>query len=187
MRIGIEIRYDELAAIVGPSPHFDGNGVRVMNEISLIAITLVTILIAGLAFYVNSQPSASTREERDRREALKVLKGIEGALSRNASQNGPAAWKSDVSPDVVTRHNREAVKDAEVCACLLCLSIFPPGRIREWRDDGTTACCPSCAIPMVVAESQTVPLTVLDLLQRHLALFLVVPTQDTKAPHEENH
>lgn len=62
------------------------------------------------------------------------------------------------------RHRSE-LQDSELCGCFYCLSMFPPGRIKEWIDDDQTALCPDCSIDSVIGSASPYPITH-DFLQR---------------------
>ena len=145
-----------------------------MNEPSLFAMILIGVFMVGLALYANAQPTVPSREQREHSELLAVLKSIEAGLGRGHRRDlhpdTDASSVPDVPPEAFTRHNRDAVGRADVCACLHCLAIFPRDRINQWADDGTTACCPYCARPMLVAETPTAPLNARVLLQQKGAL-----------------
>jgi hypothetical protein len=162
-----------------------------MNEPSLFAMILIGVFMVGLALYANAQPTVPSREQREHSELLALLKSIEAGLGRRHHRglhpDTDTSSAPDVPPDAFTRHNRDAVGRADVCACLHCLAIFPRDRIHQWDDDGRTACCPYCARPMLVAETQTEPLNARHLLRRHRAVAAVDALQDPRAHHDDQH
>lgn len=68
-----------------------------------------------------------------------------------------------------TKRNREEVLASEVCGCLNCLAVFPPGEITTWNEElmdeieptshghepaktDPTAVCPHCGEAMVLGD-----------------------------------
>ncbi len=73
--------------------------------------------------------------------------GDEGEASHPLQQG----WRSIL--------NRVAVCESEVSGCYACKRIFSSPMIREWCDDGRTACCPYCHVDAVVPESGDLEIT----------------------------
>lgn len=66
-----------------------------MIEPWLLAIILISVFVAGLALYIDSQPVAPTREENERSEILSLLRRIEATLNRNATESLMSSENAD--------------------------------------------------------------------------------------------
>ena len=55
--------------------------------------------------------------------------------------------------------NRAELERSELCGCFYCMSIFLPGAIVEWIDDGQTAVCPNCPVDSVIGSASGYPIT----------------------------
>ena len=73
-----------------------------MIEPWLLGIILITVFMVGLAFYVNSQPTVRSREERERSEILATLRCIEAALNRELPEPPKSSGKA--ATDVPTQN-----------------------------------------------------------------------------------
>lgn len=155
-----------------------------MNDVALGGLTVVVLFIAGLGIYISGQPSTPTREEKQRAETLDTLRRIEHGLRLKGGDAVPKDDGAEWSPTILTGNNREVVIRADVCGCIHCLTIFSPGRIRQWSDDGETAICPSCSRTAVVVGSETSPLTAVQLIAMHGQLINKQLTTDKEQSHE---
>jgi hypothetical protein len=68
-----------------------------------------------------------------------------------------------------TRQNRAEISRSEVCGCLYCEQLYPPGEIAGWA--GETAVCPRCGQKTVVGSGAGMELT-RELLHRSHAVGL---------------
>ncbi len=72
-------------------------------------------------------------------------------------------------------NHRSEVIESERCGCFYCLSLFPPGKIKEWTDRtddddvGQTALCPYCGIDSVLGSKSGFPITkdFMKIMNRH--------------------
>jgi hypothetical protein len=55
--------------------------------------------------------------------------------------------------------NRDELERSELCGCFHCMSMFPPGAIVEWIEDGQTAICPECPVDSVIGSASGYPIT----------------------------
>lgn len=52
------------------------------------------------------------------------------------------------------------MESSRSCGCFHCLSVFDPGTIVEWCDEGDeTAICPECDIDAVIGDMSGFPIT----------------------------
>jgi hypothetical protein len=75
----------------------------------------------------------------------------------------PATVRKKISEYPSTTHNRQVLKESDVCGCISCLQIFPSEKIVDWRDTyesstGETALCPYCGDDSVVGSASGVPI-----------------------------
>jgi hypothetical protein len=68
-------------------------------------------------------------------------------------------------------HNRAEIQSGDLCGCISCVQMFPPGEIRRWAGAGTTAVCPRCDTAAVVGEGAGFQLTPELLHRAHQLLF----------------
>jgi hypothetical protein len=57
-------------------------------------------------------------------------------------------------------NHREEIEASARCGCFNCVTVFAPGEIGEWVDEGKTALCPYCGIDSVIGTSSGVPMTI---------------------------
>lgn len=50
-------------------------------------------------------------------------------------------------------HNRQQIASAGKCYCFYCESVFSPGEITNFADNGQTALCPACGVDAIVPDS----------------------------------
>ena len=50
-------------------------------------------------------------------------------------------------------HNRQQIATAGKCYCFHCESVFSPGEITNFADNGQTALCPACGVDAIVPDS----------------------------------
>jgi len=54
--------------------------------------------------------------------------------------------------------HRDEIEASDLCGCFYCVSVFAPGEIREWTDNGKTALCPYCGIDSVIGDRSGAPI-----------------------------
>lgn len=54
--------------------------------------------------------------------------------------------------------HRAELDASSQCGCFHCLAIYPPEKIEEWTDQGTTAFCPYCGIDSVIGSAAGYPI-----------------------------
>ena len=75
-----------------------------MIEPWLFGIILITVVLVGLALFVDSQPTVPTREERERSEILAILRRIEATLMRESSESTGKATQLAPTQNSKDRH-----------------------------------------------------------------------------------
>jgi hypothetical protein len=67
-----------------------------------------------------------------------------------------------MQPDYIRAHthssnHRDELLRSDLCGCFFCLSVYPPGQVKEWTDEDTTAFCPECGIDSVIGSASGFP------------------------------
>ena len=81
-----------------------------MIEPWLGGIILITVFLVVLSLYMVSRPTLPTREETERSEILAILRRIEAALNREASESPPSS--GNATQDVPTQNPKERHEEA---------------------------------------------------------------------------
>jgi len=76
-------------------------------------------------------------------------------------QKRVAAFPEDVreAHKHAVKHRKE-IEASGLCGCFYCISVFKPGEISDWVDEGEgTAMCPECGIDAVIGSASGFPIT----------------------------